>query len=57
MALYFCESKKEGSMLTLLDADLFGDIHNWPKDFFGDEVGEMAAITRAAMKRQAEGQV
>jgi predicted ATPase len=56
MAMYFCEPTKEGSSLMRLDADMFGTIKNWPKDFFGDEVGEMAAITRAAMKRQAEKQ-
>jgi predicted ATPase len=54
-ALYFCDIGKEGSSLTLLDIDLLG-IRNWPKDFFGDEFGEMAAITRAAVKRQAGGQ-
>ena len=55
-ALYFCEIGKEGSSLTPLDINLFGDIENWPKDFFGDEVGEMAAITRAAVQRQAGAQ-
>jgi predicted ATPase len=55
-ALYFCNSSAEGSSLTPLDVNLFGDITNWPKDFFGDEFGEMAAITRAAAQRQAEGQ-
>jgi len=51
-ALYFCEAEKEGSSLIPLDVNLFGDITNWPKDFFGDEIGEMAAITRAVMERQ-----
>ena len=55
-ALYFCEIDKGGSSLTTLDVNLFGEIENWPRDFFGDEVGEMAAITRAAMKRQLGGQ-
>jgi predicted ATPase len=55
-ALYFCDIGKEGSSLTPLDVDLLGTIRNWPKDFFGDEMAEMAAITRAAMKRQAGGQ-
>ncbi|MBU4273229.1 MAG: DUF3696 domain-containing protein [Planctomycetes bacterium] len=54
-ALYFCEMGKEASSLTPLDVNLFGDIENWPEDFFGDEFGEMAAITRAAAQRQAEG--
>jgi len=51
-ALYFCEAVAEGSKLTPLDVDLFGNITNWPKDFFGDEFGEMAAITKAAMERK-----
>jgi len=54
-ALYFCEVIDAGSKLTSLDVDLFGNIKNWPKDFFGDEFGEMAAITKAAMlRKQAE---
>jgi predicted ATPase len=53
-ALYFCEIDKGGSSLTPLDIDLFGDILNWPKDFFGDEFGEIAAISRAATKRKKE---
>ena len=51
-ALYFCDIGKDGSSMKPLDVDLFGNIENWPRDFFGDEVGEMAAITRAAVKRQ-----
>lgn len=51
-ALYFCEATDEGSRLTSLDVDLFGGIKNWPKDFFGDEFEEMAAITKEAMKRK-----
>jgi ABC-type dipeptide/oligopeptide/nickel transport system ATPase subunit len=50
-ALYFCESDNGSSKLTKLDVDLFGGIRNWPKDFFGDQFGEMAATTKAAMKR------
>lgn len=54
-ALYFCEVVDAGSKLTVLEVDLFGTIKNWPKDFFGDEFGEMAAITKAAMlRKQAE---
>ncbi len=53
-ALYFCEAGAEGSQLTALDVDLFGNITNWPKDFFGDDFGEMAAMTKAAMERKKE---
>jgi predicted ATPase len=51
-ALYFCEAVVEGSKLTPLDVDLYGNITNWPKDFFGDEFGEMAAMTQAVMARK-----
>jgi hypothetical protein len=51
-ALYFCEAGDDGSQLRRLDLDLFGSITDWPQDFFGDEFGEMAAITRAAIKRK-----
>ena len=39
MALYFCESENDGSKLTPLNVDLFGNILNWPKEFFGDQFG------------------
>jgi len=51
-ALYFCEAGDAGSELRRLDVDLFGLITNWPKDFFGDEFSELAAITRAKMERK-----
>lgn len=51
-ALYFCNISDHGSQLTKLDINLFGEIDNWPRDFFGDEFGEMAAITNAAMKKR-----
>jgi len=33
---------------------MFGEITNWPKDFFGDEFGEIAAIQEAGLKRKIE---
>jgi hypothetical protein len=53
-ALYFCEIDKRGSSVTTLDVDLFGTIRNWPEDFFGDEFGEIAAISRAATHGKRE---
>jgi predicted ATPase len=52
MALYFCEAESDGSKLVPLNVDIFGNIMNWPKSFFGDEFGEMAAIAKAAMDRK-----
>ncbi len=51
-ALYFCERTNGESMLQKLDVDLFGNILNWPEDFFGDEMGELAAMHEAIYKRK-----
>jgi predicted ATPase len=52
VSLFFCEMSNSGSSLKKLDMNLFGDITNWPNDFFGDEFGEMAAMTKAVMERK-----
>jgi predicted ATPase len=54
-ALYFCYTDKGESRLTPLDLDLFGNIQNWPKDFFGDEFGEIAAMSQAVLARKKQG--
>ena len=53
-ALYFCEADNGLSKLTTLDLDLFGRSRIGPKDFFGDQFGEMAAMTKAAIERKKE---
>lgn len=50
--LYFCEFRDGASQLVPLDLDPVGRIGNWPKDFFGDEFGEIAAMSQAIAKRQ-----
>ncbi|MCY4435728.1 MAG: DUF3696 domain-containing protein [Chloroflexi bacterium] len=51
--LYFCSTDGDGtSNLSELELDKFGNISNWPEDFFGDQFGEMAAMSNAAIKRQ-----
>lgn len=50
--LYFSEIEKGTSRLKKLELDQFGNIVNWPSNFFGDEFGEIAAISEAAIKRQ-----
>jgi predicted ATPase len=52
IGLFFCSTDEHGSKLTSLDLDLFGTITNWPKDFFGDEFGEIAAMSKAAQERK-----
>ncbi|HAX90153.1 MAG TPA: hypothetical protein DCY91_28895 [Cyanobacteria bacterium UBA11370] len=52
-ALYFCQTTANGiSQQTLLKLDDFGNINNWPDKFFGDEMGDLVAMTEAVMKRQ-----
>jgi predicted ATPase len=51
-ALYFCSMNEGESRLTPLDLDLYGNIRNWPEDFFGDEFGEIAAMSQAALERK-----
>ncbi|RYZ14370.1 MAG: DUF3696 domain-containing protein, partial [Myxococcaceae bacterium] len=53
-ALYFCSPGPEGSRIEKLKLDEYGNIINWPKDFFGDDMGDLVAMSEAAMKRQQE---
>jgi predicted ATPase len=52
VALYFCRFEGTQSKLDPLDMDPFGNIRNWPTDFFGNEFEEMAKKTLAAMRRK-----
>jgi predicted ATPase len=57
ISLYFCNMTPEGnSKLTTLEMDDFGNIINWPENFFGDKMGDLFAMTEAAMKRQMSNQ-
>lgn len=51
-ALYFCDVGADGSNLRTLELDLYGNIKNWPKDFFGDELADIAAMSQAALRRR-----
>lgn len=54
VAVYFCRRSAEGADLEPLKLNLFGDIENWPPNFFGDEMADIAARTLAAMNRRKE---
>ncbi len=51
-ALYFCQHINGASKIDKLDMDEFGNITNWPENFFGDEMGDLFAMTEAQRKRQ-----
>lgn len=52
LALYFCDHDGIQSKLQPLKLDTEGTIANWPQNFFGDEFGEIAATTSAALKKK-----
>jgi predicted ATPase len=51
VALYFCKNGVGESLLEPLDLDPCGNITNWPDGFFGDDMGDLVAMTEAAAKR------
>jgi predicted ATPase len=54
-ALYFTNLKNGESTIEELRVDPYGNIVNWPQHFFGDEMGDLVAMTEAAMSRQGQG--
>ncbi|RME84887.1 MAG: DUF3696 domain-containing protein [Caldilineae bacterium] len=56
VSLYFVANPDGTSRLQQLEIDLLGNIRNWPEDFFGDEMGELIAMTEAAMRRSDDGE-
>jgi predicted ATPase len=53
VAIYFVDNKRGVAQIEELKLDEFGEITNWPKDFFGDEMEDVAARTLAAIDRRA----
>ena len=52
-ALYFTTMGEDGaSNLERLELDLFGNIRNWPQDFFGNDMGDLMEMARAEMRRR-----
>jgi len=52
VAVYFANRGDKSLDLESLRLDSYGDIENWPDNFFGDEMAEIAARTQAAMSRR-----
>ena len=53
VALYFVEAEDGRSAIHELKVDEYGNITNWPQEFFGDEMGDLAAMTEAAAARRS----
>jgi AAA15 family ATPase/GTPase len=52
VSAYFADITKSPPTLDTLEMDLFGNITNWPKDFFGDIMGDIIAQDAKAMERK-----
>ena len=52
--LYFVSTSGGSAQASDLALNEYGLIENWPQDFFGDEMGEIAAITEAFLTRKLE---
>jgi hypothetical protein len=53
-SMYFCRIEKGESHATALELTNEGFIKNWPKDFFGDEMGEVAALAKESIRRRRQ---
>ncbi len=51
-ALYFIENPDGRSTIRELELTPFGNITNWPQNFFGDDLGDLVALTKASIRRE-----
>lgn len=54
VAVYFCRRAGAATELEPLRLNMFGEIENWPENFFGDEMADIAGRALAAMQRKKE---
>ena len=52
MALYSCQINEGVSEIEQLKMDEYGNISNWPQNFFGDDTGDLFAKAKAEIKRR-----
>lgn len=52
VAIYFCRRSASATELQPLSLNMFGEIENWPPNFFGNEMGDIAARALAAINRK-----
>ncbi|MDE0300799.1 MAG: DUF3696 domain-containing protein [Candidatus Poribacteria bacterium] len=52
MALYACQINDGTSDIEPLRMDAYGNISNWPRNFFGDDAGDVVQRAKAEIKRR-----
>jgi len=55
-ALYFVHTEGAQARIEQLDVDPFGNIQNWPENFFGDEMEDLVARSEAQARRMESGE-
>lgn len=51
VSAYFANVSRVPAKLETIQLDEFGNIRNWPENFFGDEMGDITAQAKAAMEK------
>ena len=54
LSMYFVSTSRGVAKARDLNLNEWGEIVNWPEDFFGDEMGEIAAIAKEGIRRRME---
>lgn len=54
VSAYFANIAKTPATLEPLEIDIYGNIQNWPENFFGDEMGDITGQAKAAMKKRMQ---
>ncbi len=52
VAIYFVSQNEGRAELKEMKIDLFGNILNWPDNFFGNDIEDLSAMTNAARNRK-----
>lgn len=51
---YFCQPSPEGSRIQAVEVNEYGQILNYPPNFFGDLAGDLTAATRAGLHKRRQ---
>uniref|UniRef100_A0A7C4RT59 DUF3696 domain-containing protein n=1 Tax=Desulfatirhabdium butyrativorans TaxID=340467 RepID=A0A7C4RT59_9BACT len=54
VSAYFANITKTPATLDPLQIDIFGNIQNWPENFFGDEMGDITEQAKASIKKRMQ---
>ena len=57
MSAYFANVNKTPVKLETLDVDHYGNIKNWPDNFFGNEMEDITEQAEAAMRKRIKQDV